>query len=230
MRQQKSSHPRNLAQNQKHSTFTSWSRADTALSTGCTWKLGRTPNSEKLDDFLRGIWLECCGHLSAFTIEGERYVSEVIKHPLFDFDPEKGMGIKIGNVVKPEMKFTHEYDFGTTTELKLKVISERMGQPRSEPVQLMAKKYPAANHLQCLQKTRDPSMHPMHLGRRRLAMRRMRTQTQVRRGNAPARGQLPTSRNVRIHRCSRIGNINHTCKGNLLHSDTTQKRSQQGCS
>ena len=23
-----------------------------------------------LDNFLRGIWLECCGHLSAFTIEG----------------------------------------------------------------------------------------------------------------------------------------------------------------
>lgn len=96
----------------------------------------------KLDDFLRGIWLECCGHLSAFTIEGERYVSEVIKHPLFDFDPEKGMGIKIGTVVKPEMKFTHEYDFGTTTELKLKVVSERMGQRRSEQVRLMARNTP----------------------------------------------------------------------------------------
>src|SRR5581483_6500614 len=26
-----------------------------------------------LDRFLRDIWLECCGHLSAFTIEGVRY-------------------------------------------------------------------------------------------------------------------------------------------------------------
>ncbi len=26
-----------------------------------------------LDNFLRGIWLECCGHLSAFTIKDVRY-------------------------------------------------------------------------------------------------------------------------------------------------------------
>jgi len=24
----------------------------------------------KLDDYLRAIWLECCGHLSKFTIGG----------------------------------------------------------------------------------------------------------------------------------------------------------------
>ena len=27
-----------------------------------------------LDNFLREIWLECCGHLSAFTIEKKRYL------------------------------------------------------------------------------------------------------------------------------------------------------------
>ena len=26
-----------------------------------------------LDDFLRDLWLECCGHLSCFTIDGVRY-------------------------------------------------------------------------------------------------------------------------------------------------------------
>jgi hypothetical protein len=93
----------------------------------------------KLDDFLRGIWLECCGHLSAFTIDGKRYVSEVIKHPLFDLEPEKGMNIKIGKVLEPKMKFSYEYDFGTTTELNLRVISERIDQPGKEPVRLMAR-------------------------------------------------------------------------------------------
>src|SRR5260370_10289602 len=33
----------------------------------------------KVDAFLRGIWLECCGHLSAFTIEGTPYASQVMK-------------------------------------------------------------------------------------------------------------------------------------------------------
>jgi len=96
----------------------------------------------KLDDFLRGIWLECCGHLSAFTIEDQRYVSEVIKHPLFNLEPEKGMGIKIRTVLKPKTKFTYEYDFGTTTELNLRVISERTDQSGKEPVHLMARNTP----------------------------------------------------------------------------------------
>lgn len=97
---------------------------------------------KKLDDFLRGIWLECCGHLSAFTIEGERYVCEVIEHPLFYFEGEKGMDAKIGDVLKPGMSFSHEYDFGTTTELKLRVLSESMGERGSERVRLMARNIP----------------------------------------------------------------------------------------
>jgi hypothetical protein len=28
---------------------------------------------QNLDRFLRGIWLECCGHMSAFTIQGACY-------------------------------------------------------------------------------------------------------------------------------------------------------------
>lgn len=31
---------------------------------------------QDLDSFLRDIWLECCGHLSEFTIEGKRYSPE----------------------------------------------------------------------------------------------------------------------------------------------------------
>ena len=34
-----------------------------------------TANLFALDNFLRGIWLECCGHLSQFTIHGVRYSS-----------------------------------------------------------------------------------------------------------------------------------------------------------
>jgi len=29
----------------------------------------------KLDKFLRHIWLECCGHMTAFEIGGDHYAS-----------------------------------------------------------------------------------------------------------------------------------------------------------
>ena len=38
----------------------------------------------QLDDLLRKVWLECCGHLSAFKIDGLRYSVVVDKE--FDFD------------------------------------------------------------------------------------------------------------------------------------------------
>ncbi len=37
-----------------------------------------------LDDFLRGIWLECCGHLSSFDIEGVTYTVPHYGEPLFE--------------------------------------------------------------------------------------------------------------------------------------------------
>ena len=96
-----------------------------------------------LDSFLRGIWLECCGHLSAFTIGGIRYNSDLDKESLFYSDfKDKSMNCKIGSVLGTGMKFIHEYDFGTTTELSLKVASERIGKPVNEPVQIMARNDP----------------------------------------------------------------------------------------
>jgi len=43
--------------------------------------------------------------------------------------------------------FTHEYDFGTTTELKLKVVGERMGTRPKGKVRLLARNY--APDLRC---------------------------------------------------------------------------------
>jgi len=96
-----------------------------------------------LDSFLREIWLECCGHLSAFTIGGIRYSSDFDKDSIFYSDfKDKSMNYKIGSVLGTGMEFIHEYDFGTTTELSLKVVSERIGTPVDEPVQIMARNDP----------------------------------------------------------------------------------------
>jgi Plasmid pRiA4b ORF-3-like protein len=74
----------------------------------------------KLDRFLRDIWLECCGHLSSFEIAGTRYRSEGMK----EFGGA-GMGVKLSRILRPGMIFTYEYDYGSTTELRLKVMGLR---------------------------------------------------------------------------------------------------------
>lgn len=93
---------------------------------------------EDLDNFLRAIWLECCGHFSAFTIQGTRYSVS----PMPELD-EKDMQVKLEKLLKPGEEFAHEYDFGTPTHLTLKVISEgedKMG--KGELVRLLARNEP----------------------------------------------------------------------------------------
>jgi len=84
-----------------------------------------------VDKFLRDIWLECCGHLSAFTIGKVRYEldtggidsmwGDIFGRPF----PTKNMKARLSSVLTPGLKFEHEYDFGTTTHLTLKVVAEQ---------------------------------------------------------------------------------------------------------
>jgi len=76
-----------------------------------------------LDVFLRKAWLECCGHMSAF------YPDKI----------EVAMSKKLGNVLRPGQKLLYEYDFGTTTELLLTVISEMEGNINKGKVEIIAR-------------------------------------------------------------------------------------------
>lgn len=76
----------------------------------------------KVDDFLRELWLECCGHLSTFGVNGVNYSSGGMED-----SEDEGMDIAIGKILMPGTNFAHEYDFGTTTTLRLKCLSERNG-------------------------------------------------------------------------------------------------------
>lgn len=89
---------------------------------------------EDLDRFLRYTWLECCGHMSAFTIQGTTY--EVAENPFMEVEL---MNVALGEVLSPGMKFYHDYDFGTTTELALRVVSEREGEIKSKAIQILAR-------------------------------------------------------------------------------------------
>ncbi len=79
---------------------------------------------EDLDQFLRQIWLECCGHLSAFSINRK----------------ELNMDKIIGKIFKPGMELLHEYDFGSTTELQIKVIDKYEGpMAKNKAVEILAR-------------------------------------------------------------------------------------------
>jgi hypothetical protein len=90
-----------------------------------------------LDAFLRSIWLECCGHMSQFFIDGEAYVSSAAR----ELDANS-MNAILEKVLRPGMTASYEYDFGTTTELRLRVIAERDGERRREAIQLLARNIP----------------------------------------------------------------------------------------
>ena len=91
-----------------------------------------------LDQFLREVWLECCGHLSAFEIEGVRYAS----CPDDEYGlEEKPMNITLAKVLT-DNKFTYEYDYGTTTELELEILEEYEGGTKGRTANLMAKNEP----------------------------------------------------------------------------------------
>lgn len=89
-----------------------------------------------LDSFLRGIWLECCGHLSMFTIGGMEFISNFT--PEDRLEGRKGMNVALDKLLFPGLTFLHEYDFGTTTELAIKVLSRGRSHTKNK-IQLLAR-------------------------------------------------------------------------------------------
>ena len=102
---------------------------------------------EGLDQFLRDTWLECCGHLSAFTIGNYRYeldtamVDAMWKNFFSPSMPPRSMDVRLYSILKPGLKFHHEYDFGTTTDLRLKVISEGERSEQRKDINVLARNF-----------------------------------------------------------------------------------------
>lgn len=96
---------------------------------------GKTLND--LDNYLRAIWLECCGHMSEFglgrftdTIANSRKIYEV-----FDYTDS----------------LTHIYDFGTSSETTIKCVDVRDGiSLTKKPIVLMARNnQPVIDCMEC---------------------------------------------------------------------------------
>ena len=99
---------------------------------------------DSLDSVLRATWLECCGHLSGFNIAGVRYAVSLVEGfgvPDFLADPdEETMDVTLGRVRSAKMRFYHEYDYGTTTELTLRVAG--IGKAESREIEVLARNDP----------------------------------------------------------------------------------------
>lgn len=108
------------------------------------WLYLLVPTRQKLnalDRFLRRVWLECCGHLSAFVIDNREFTS----HPLDDFwgPPPPTMGrYEISKAIPLGKKFLHRYDFGDTTELELEALAEMELPAAADRIHLLARNAP----------------------------------------------------------------------------------------
>ena len=92
---------------------------------------------EAVDSFLRNIWLECCGHMSMFSIQDKKYSIA----PMTEFG-DSSMKVRLDEVLTPGVEFYHEYDFGSTTYLSLKVVSKEAKRIKSNDIVILTRNEP----------------------------------------------------------------------------------------
>lgn len=91
-----------------------------------------------LDDYLRAIWLECCGHLSRFSVGG--WSGDEI--------PKRR---QVSQVFREGVTLVHIYDFGTSSETEIKCVGIRHGAPTTKhPLALLVRNVmPETNCIEC---------------------------------------------------------------------------------
>jgi len=85
-----------------------------------------TASLSSVDAFLRKIWLECCGHLSAFSGPGHCEIGKARKLEAFH----------VGD------QLLHEYDFGSTTETMITIVGETGREKQKTLCRLLARNTP----------------------------------------------------------------------------------------
>lgn len=82
---------------------------------------------QDIDSYLRATWLECCGHLSQFSIGGWQ-------------GREIDKSRRVDVVFQAGVELTHIYDFGTSSITLIKTVGQRTGAPLSKhAIYLMAR-------------------------------------------------------------------------------------------
>ena len=97
---------------------------------------------EELDELLRNTWLECCGHMSSFTVPSNKRTTG-FDFSIFDayelldkgkinkyeeimeqVNGEVPMSKTTGKIMYKDLKIDYTYDYGSSTELQLTVVQE----------------------------------------------------------------------------------------------------------
>lgn len=87
---------------------------------------GESVPLEELDSLLRQVWLECCGHMSAFRL-GRTELSE---------------RSTLGSLRRKGVAFQYAYDFGSPTPLRAKVLGYREGSLGRNVLRVLARNTP----------------------------------------------------------------------------------------
>jgi len=105
------------------------------------WLIVETNEDAKLKDLdklIRNVWVECCGHLSMFG----------------DYGSEIGMSRKIIGFLEPGDSIPYTYDFGSSTELVVKVLDySPYDLTDKKNIELVARNYPPDFRCQVCGKT-----------------------------------------------------------------------------
>jgi len=104
-------------------------------------EMEETEKLKDLDQFIRDIWVECCGHLSSFNIDGQRYDLEAFSDSFWDLRSEN-MDIQLKKVLRVGLQFEYEYDFGSPTELIISVVDYRKGKQKKKPITILSRNNP----------------------------------------------------------------------------------------
>ena len=115
-----------------------------------------------LDELLRAIWLECCDHLSAFEFPAKRKrprlatpynIAAMFQELAQEAQRSRSddaascnalLGKPLGSRLKQGVVFSHQYDFGSTTELALRVADEHTAPALPGDLKLLARNEPPA--------------------------------------------------------------------------------------
>jgi len=92
-----------------------------------------------LDMLLRKTWLECCGHMSQFDINGQEYVSQLLDRDGFDYGGRpkpRTMAAKLSSALPKGGQFVHDYDFGSTTRVTGRMLGP-VAAPKGETVSVL---------------------------------------------------------------------------------------------
>ena len=128
------------------------------------WLIIEMPDTrtlQDLDQFIRDIWMECCGHLSSFRIYGESYDAYPDTEGFWG-EPAKSMNYRLKDILSEGLVMDYEYDFGSPTELEIKVLHYRQGVWKRDPVTILSRNNPPEllcshckeNHAQWIDPTR----------------------------------------------------------------------------